>query len=56
MKETKATKRCSKVGTHTLECNDDDNSQELSVYDYEKYKKSYGKMNDANKWVLTTGT
>ncbi|CAG8531265.1 4225_t:CDS:2, partial [Paraglomus brasilianum] len=67
MKKTKSTKSCSKddrankfadvsIGTHTLECNDDDNSQEMSAYDYEKYKKSYIEMDDVNKWVLTTGT
>ena len=31
-------------------------SQEMSAYDYEKYKKSYIEMDDVNKWVLTTGT
>lgn len=38
------------------ECNDDDNSRKMNVYDYEKYEKSYAKLDDSNKWVLTTGT
>ena len=28
----------------------------MNVYDYEKYEKSYAKLDDSNKWVLTTGT
>ncbi|PKC53436.1 hypothetical protein RhiirA1_479306 [Rhizophagus irregularis] len=36
------------------ECNDDDNSRKMNVYDYEKYEKSYAKLDDSNKWVLTT--
>ena len=40
----------------TLECDDDDNSHEMSAHDYEKYKKSYVEMDDTNKWVLTNGT
>ena len=27
-----------------LECDYDDNSQEMFAYDYEKYKKSYAEM------------
>ncbi|CAG8530087.1 11475_t:CDS:1, partial [Funneliformis mosseae] len=34
----------------------DDNSQKLSMYDYEKYEKSYTKLDDFNKWILTTET
>ncbi|CAG8618387.1 1540_t:CDS:10, partial [Acaulospora morrowiae] len=38
-------------------CNDDDNSRKMmSVYDYKKYEKSYAKLDDSKKWVLTTGT
>nr|CAG8618853.1 6969_t:CDS:2 [Entrophospora candida] len=39
----------------TPECTDDDDLKEMTVLDYEKYKKAYAKMNNEKKWILTTG-
>ena len=46
----------SKIETYMLKCNNNDNSQEMSIYNYKKYEKSYAKIDDANKWVFTIRT